>query len=137
MTAIDTNTEAVERLMDGVTPGPWLVGEDQCVDDTWSIVTTSGGAILANVNDRPARTANARFIAAARDLVPALLKERDEASARIEALEAFLAEFAEAKFPALPKPHVSHPADEPDPATDAEIVWAWQEDARELLKGEA
>lgn len=54
------------------TPGPWLVGEDQCVDEAWSIVTTSGGSIIANVNDRHDRKANARLIAAAPDLYAAL-----------------------------------------------------------------
>lgn len=90
MTAIDTSTEAVERLLENVTPGPWFVGEEQCVDDKWSIVTTSGGAILANVNDRPARTANAHFIAAARDLVQALLKERDDLQVKLAEAQAEL-----------------------------------------------
>ena len=54
------------------TQGPWLVGEDQCVDETWSIVTTSGGSIIANVNDRHDRKANAHLISAAPDLYAAL-----------------------------------------------------------------
>lgn len=56
------------------TPAPWLVGEDQCVDECWSIVTTTGGAIIANVNDKAARKANARLIAAAPDLLEALIE---------------------------------------------------------------
>lgn len=88
----DTSGNAVERLLQDVTPGPWGVGEDQCVDDTWSIVTTSGGAVLANVNDRPARTANARFIATARDLVPALLARAEAAEKKLADARAALAQ---------------------------------------------
>jgi hypothetical protein len=58
------------------TPAPWLIGEDQCVDETWSIVTTSGGSIIANVNDRHDRLANARLIAAAPDMLAALKHAR-------------------------------------------------------------
>lgn len=74
------------------TPGRWLIGEDQCVDDAWSIITTSGGSIIANVNDRHDRKANAHLIAAAPDLLEALEEffaiEEDEAAvsqARIDA----------------------------------------------------
>ena len=63
------------------TPGPWLIGEDQCVDETWSIVTTSGGSIIANVNDRHDRKANAHLIAAAPDLYEALEKLRSYSDA--------------------------------------------------------
>ena len=54
------------------TQGPWLIGEEQCVDECWSIVTTSGGAIVANVNDNAKRRANARLISAAPDMLEAL-----------------------------------------------------------------
>ena len=54
------------------TPGPWLIGEAQSIDETWSIVTTSGGSIIANVNDRHDRLSNARLISAAPDLLAAL-----------------------------------------------------------------
>jgi len=60
------------------TPAPWLVGEDQSVDETWSIVTTSGGSIIANVNDRHDRLANARLIAAAPDLLEAAKEGRTD-----------------------------------------------------------
>ena len=46
----------------------------------------------------------------------------------------FIAEFASEKFPAEPKPFVRHPEDEPDAVTDAETVWAWQEDAKALWR---
>lgn len=38
---IDTSPKAIAKLLEGVTPGPWYVGEDQCVDDVRLIVTTS------------------------------------------------------------------------------------------------
>lgn len=95
MTAIDTSTEAVERLMDGVTPGPWtehdagnhpyvfVCGPDQLyyngeVKDKPLVAYVTGvGAIK-----------NRAFIAAARDLVPALLKERDDLRAKLGKFEA-------------------------------------------------
>lgn len=138
MTAIDTSNEAVERLLDGVTPGPWRVGP---VDDTR--VEDADGNEVAQIDGDynspelwPKMEANARFIAAARDLVPALLKERDALRTRIDELEAFITDFASAKFDSLPLLLGRHPADEPDPVTDATVVWSWQEDANELLKGE-
>lgn len=93
MTAIDTSTEAVERLLDGVTPGPWRIKNcdtfgDRCTnyfqeiwnDETDILVTTE---VTRAHNDGGAK--NMRFIRAARDLVPALLKERDEARAALAA----------------------------------------------------
>lgn len=95
MTAIDTSTEAVERLLENVTPGPWRIKNcdalgDRCTnyfqeiwnDETDILVTTE---VTRAHNDGGA--ANMRFIRAARDLVPALLKERDEAvDAKLDAL---------------------------------------------------
>ena len=88
---IDTSTEAVERLLDGVTPGPWRIKDcdtlgDRCThyfqeiwnDETDILVTTE---VTRAHNDGGAK--NMRFIRAARDLVPALLKERDEARAQL------------------------------------------------------
>lgn len=51
------------------TPGPWVQGCES-IDPEWRIVTTSGGAIIANVNG--ADEANALLIAAAPDLLNAL-----------------------------------------------------------------
>ena len=78
---IDTSTEAVKRLLEDVTRGPWTsnslgefgpvyYGEDQ-----------ANGMICEPVGrcEWPNTVDNARFIAAARDLVPALLAERDRA----------------------------------------------------------
>ena len=83
---VDTSTAAVTKLLDGVTPGPWgaeyedygeeiWFGGEGC--GTWTVgpCFIGGGGHdtdLARIMD-----ADARFIAAARDLVPALLAERD------------------------------------------------------------
>ena len=85
---IDTSTEAVERLLEDVTPGPWRVrvnkrdSHDECdlsiCGDIFVLADLNGPQYL---HQHP----NAHFIAAARDLVPALLKERDEARARAAA----------------------------------------------------
>lgn len=98
-----TTTEAVQALLESVTPGPWAWEESHptnaCaevtaeIDGGWpsSIATLYGSSDLVPPptepdepwGDHPIRRANARFIAAARDLVPALLKERDEALAQL------------------------------------------------------
>lgn len=86
MTKIDTSTEAVERLLENVTPGPWrdaksyrgIVSDSPSgYDDAESVHAYGGHMVCESVMDH-----NRPFIAAARDLVPALLKERDEARAR-------------------------------------------------------
>jgi hypothetical protein len=53
------------------TPGPWRHSAES-VDPEWSVVTTSGGAVIANVNADCKQEANARLIAAAPDLLAAL-----------------------------------------------------------------
>lgn len=150
MTSIDTSNEAVERLLDGVTPGPWRMNTviTSCgvchKIGPWPHKWRHGIEMSACIyDDYPPSLegtdnmqANAGFIAAARDLVPALLKERDALRTRIDELEAFITDFASAKFDSLPLLLGRHPADEPDPVTDATVVWSWQEDANELLKGE-
>lgn len=103
MANIDTSTEAVERLLEDVTPGPWAWEESHptnaCaevtaeIDGGWpfALATLYGSSEGVSSptepdepwGDHPIRRANARFIAAARDLVPALLKERDEARAQL------------------------------------------------------
>ena len=54
---------------------------------------------------------------------------------KLEALTAFIAEFADAKIEALPqpRPHRATPEDGPDPVVDAQDVWAFQEEARSVL----
>lgn len=56
-------------------------------------------------------------------------------TARITALESFIRDFAACKFDALPHPFTVDPQDRPDDATDLAAVLAWQDDARDLLKG--
>lgn len=77
----DLIRRAREALVD-VTPGPWRASWES-VDPDWAIVTGPGGGIVSNVND--AEQPNARFIAVARDLVPAMAD-------RLEAQEALLKE---------------------------------------------
>lgn len=50
------------------TPGPWCYSFES-VDPEWAVVTTSGGAIVANVNADYRQDGNARLIAAAPDLL--------------------------------------------------------------------
>ena len=75
--------------------------------------------------------ANARLIAQA----PTLATDLAAALAEVERLRDFVDEFSSAKIHALRFPGVIRsPEDEPDPVVDAEEVWAWQEDARAVLK---
>jgi hypothetical protein len=92
VTAIDTSTAAVTALMDGVTKGPWAYRPHKY--DDWGVVRASDFHLCqARAPERCSKDelskarelgidpweANARFIAAARQLVPALLAERDAA----------------------------------------------------------
>lgn len=76
---IDTSPEAIAALLDGVTPGPWVAesGHTQQNGQLYWQVSNEYDAIMQNqfcwAQGDPA--ANARFIAAARDLVPALAAE--------------------------------------------------------------
>ena len=94
MTAIDTSTEAVERLLDGVTPGPWELrhnmAEDEVGEYAEGVSVVANGRFYVHEHDicfgddvDALIEANARFIAAARQLVPALLKERDDLRAKL------------------------------------------------------
>ena len=97
---IDTSREAVERLLDGVTPGPWqsdgefmdryhevrVAMPDRCgvpmatiaeASHNWNDVTD---VAERRISWKEAE-ANARFIAAARELVPALLARAEAAEA--------------------------------------------------------
>ena len=82
MINIDTSTEAVERLLDDVTPGPWAVDSGSAYCD---VVTEHGVPDEDFVICEYLSKEDARFVVAARDLVPALLKERDEARAQLAA----------------------------------------------------
>lgn len=84
MNHIDTSTEAVERLLEDVTEGPWAVDNNSyCCDVVTGFEAPDENFVICG----DLSVKDARFIAAARDLVPALLKERDEARARVSALE--------------------------------------------------
>lgn len=66
------------------------------------------------------------------------LKSTDlnELVVRLDALEAFLSDFAAHDFTDATKGWPRHPDDEePMPLTDAHAVWDMQKEARELLKG--
>ena len=84
----DISREAIDKLLAGVTAGPWKVKWEN-VDPDWAIVMTSGGSIVANVNG--ADEANGLFIAASRTLVPALRDALDEAEAEVARLSAEVA----------------------------------------------
>lgn len=103
---IDTSREAVERLLDDVTEGPWAWEESHPLNACASVTAKSdagwniGIATLYGTSDNvpaptmpdepwgdhPIRRANASFIAASRELVPALLAERDAALAEVARL---------------------------------------------------
>ena len=95
MNHIDTSTEAVERLLEGVTPGPWsehdagkhpyvfVCGPDQLYYDG----EVTDKPLVAYVTGVGA-VKNRAFIRAARDLVPALLKERDDLRAKLDEVQA-------------------------------------------------
>lgn len=87
------DSDAIQTLLQDVTPGPWRVGP---VDDCR--VEDADGNEVAQIDGDynspdlwPKMEANARFIAAARDLVPALTAERDAQTARADAAEAEVA----------------------------------------------
>jgi hypothetical protein len=83
----DTSAEALAKLLDGVTPGPWRVTTDPCHYDTASDVQSADGVLFASVGGTARwkeQESNTRFIAAARELVPAL-------AARVAELESLLA----------------------------------------------
>lgn len=100
MTAIDTSTAAVTALMDGVTDGPWYLssGHMQANGHLYWQVETEYDAVVNNQFcwAQGDHAANARFIAAARQLVPALLAERDAADHRAGALLARVAALEDA-----------------------------------------
>lgn len=87
MSDVDISTAAVERLMDGVTDGPW-------VREAQGVYHSNGHGLVAHLKahewqrDWPTLERDARFIAASRDLVPALLADRDLLAAEVARLTA-------------------------------------------------
>ena len=90
----DTSTAAVTRLLENVTPGPWEAGEHRWPDQV-GCCPLVGQPFSAHQNMRNVAAANTKadiqFIAAARDLVPALLAERYAALAEVARLSHALA----------------------------------------------
>lgn len=83
----DTSTKAVTAFLEGVTPGPWVTVEESEGHGwgvSWRIVQSGNwlNDIAEMVNEQ-----DARFIAAARELVPALLAERDRIAAQVVQLQ--------------------------------------------------
>ena len=83
MSDTDTSREAVEALMEGVTPGPWEAS--RCPSNAREIVEHPDLGRIANLSypDAGDDEANARFIAASRELVPALLDRAEKAGAEL------------------------------------------------------
>ena len=82
MSETDISTKAVSALLDGVTAGPWHV------EDDWN-VHCGGHSVMhgsVHVVSDAESEANANFTAAARDLVPALLADRDRLAAEVDRL---------------------------------------------------
>ncbi len=86
---VELTPEAVEKMLEGVTPGPWRTFETGVYFDPNS--GTWGGFDLRN---SPNAESNARFIAWAREAVPALAAERDAIAARLAEVEAQKREMA-------------------------------------------
>ena len=96
MSEIDTSTEAIAALMNGVTPGPWALSgmtgpEPKLYGRSHKVTVQELTAIFVagwedNPDDAKEAAANASFIAASRELVPALAAERDALRAEVERL---------------------------------------------------
>lgn len=88
----DTSTAAVTRLLENVTPGPWHVDGPLWNKIIWSS-SDNRVCFMAHTSglDDARDLATAAFIAAARELVPALLAERDALQAEVARLSHALA----------------------------------------------
>lgn len=93
MSEIDTSTAAIAALMDGVTPGPWCAGAHRWPTQV-GCCPLVGQPFSAHHHLRNVAAANTeadiRFIAASRELVPALSAERDALRAEVERLRAIM-----------------------------------------------
>lgn len=66
------------------------------------------------------------------DRIDAISAALTQSRAETATLRSFIADFAAFEFAACYRHPTSSPEDEGDDVTDAEPVWAWQEDARAL-----
>lgn len=93
---VDTSTEAVEKLLDGVTPGPWEAGDHGRVEAYRGLSYEDQADYWEKIADVET-DADQRFITAARDLVPALIAERDTLKAEVERLKSHRAQSVKVK----------------------------------------
>jgi len=95
----DTTPEAIAALLDGVTAGPWAYNSHREVGPLHTEDDQAFGMIcdpVCEVNFDADHIGNARFIAAARDLVPTLaaeldaaIRERDEAVGMVDGVSRY------------------------------------------------
>lgn len=84
MTVMDS--DAIRKLLDEATPGPWRLYEDKCEEDEYRARIAGGIFILADLNgpNYAHQAPNARLIAAAPDLAAEVLRLRDRLIAEEE-----------------------------------------------------
>lgn len=97
MGEIDTSTAAIEALMDGVTEGPWVVlrGRDSVC------VVASGKHLIGEDFSSLWTFENPKdwdFVAASRQIIPALAAERDALRAEMEQLRHQINEASDPEF---------------------------------------
>jgi hypothetical protein len=87
----DISKEAVAKMMEGVTEGPWvfaIVSDDEDYGETYEVRGQPDGDGWADVVSSSDDPDDARFIAWAREAVPALSAERDALAAKLAEREA-------------------------------------------------
>lgn len=102
----DVELDAIEARANAATKGPWLTAE-YAVGDEFSIGRMGGYWLYAAVDRSEPLVADAVFVAASRDDVPALITELRSARKRIAAAEAIAADWlqraiADVENPASP-----------------------------------
>jgi hypothetical protein len=87
----DDIIKRAEAVLEGVMPGPWTWETESGEWPDHSLIAGNGDCVLwwdFDLGFRFNHENDARFIAAARDLIPDLLADHKAALARVEALEA-------------------------------------------------